>query len=378
MKSLLMYLFLFSVFSYGQNAWINEFHYDNTGTPDVGEFVEVAVENSGSYDLSNFRISFYSSSSGTRYGVYHDLTTFDEGATDNNITLYSKMISGIQNGPNDGIALDYDGTVLHFISYEGLVTASEGVAKGETSVDVGVSESNSTPAGYSISLNGIGTEYSSFSWVVASDDTPGQVNVDQSLPVELTTFSASVTDNNVELRWQTETEINNYGFEIERSKKLITAGGSADDKGKKWERIGFVQGHGNSSSPKYYSFIDNLNNISGNVYYKLKQIDVDGAYKYSDIIEVVPGSPLQFNLFQNYPNPFNPSTNIQFELPADSHVRLSVFNILGERVAILLDGLRNAGFHNINFNGKKLNGGLYFYRLETNEYTNVRKMLLLK
>jgi hypothetical protein len=148
MKNLLIFLMITLSFMKAQNAWINEFHYDNTGSPDVGEFVEVAVENAGDYDISEFRISLYSSTSGNRYGVYHDLSTFDAGVTENGITLYSKMISGIQNGPNDGIALDYDGTVLQFISYEGILTASEGVADGITSEDVGVSESNSTPPGY--------------------------------------------------------------------------------------------------------------------------------------------------------------------------------------------------------------------------------------
>ena len=157
MKILLVFLILQAGIIYSQNAWINEFHYDNTGTPDIGEFVEVAIEDANNYDLSDFRISFYSSTSGLRYGIYHDLSTFDVGVEDNNITLYSKMISGIQNGPNDGIALDYGGTVLQFISYEGTLTGSEGVADGITSEDIGVEENNSTPAGYSVGFTGSGT-----------------------------------------------------------------------------------------------------------------------------------------------------------------------------------------------------------------------------
>ena len=299
MKIYIGLFILLSASLFAQNAWINEFHYDNSGSSDINEFVEVAIENSGNYNLDGFRISLYTEN-GSRYGTYHDLSTFIEGITDNNITLYSKEISaGIQNGPNDGLCLDYNGTVIQFISYEGILTASEGVANGITSTDVGVSESSSTPVGYSISLSGTGTNYASFTWEISSDDTPGQQNGNQALPVELTIFSASVSEESVELKWETATEINNYGFEVQRKYKNNS-----------WEKIGFVSGNGNSNSPKFYSFSDKSLTENGTLNYRLKQIDIDGKYEYSDIVEVNFANPLKFKLNQNYPNPFNPTTTI--------------------------------------------------------------------
>ena len=189
------------------------------------------------------------------------------------------------------------------------------------------------------------------------------------LPVELTTFSASIVNNNVELKWQTATEVNNYGFYVERKSSFAKA---------PWKELGFVNGHGNSNSPKEYSFIDKTAGSSGKYFYRLKQVDVDGQFEYSPEIEVAIGAPAKFELSQNYPNPFNPTTNIRFTLPEAGNVKLAVYNLLGQKVADLVNRSMEAGFHNITFNGSNLTSGIYIYRLEAGNNVMIRKMQLVK
>ncbi len=211
------------------------------------------------------------------------------------------------------------------------------------------------------------------------------------LPVELSSFSASIFNNGVRLNWRTETEVNNHGFEVERTSPFLTPyqGGGVRQlpDGGGWETIGFVEGHGNSNSPKNYFFIDDKI-TSGKYAYRLKQIDNDGTFEYSKIIEIEVDAPLEFELSQNYPNPFNPSTIIKFSLPVTSNVKLSVFNILGEEVQILVNETKEAGIYTINFSGVggstlggnayTLPSGIYFYKLETRNFLRVKKMSLIR
>ena len=190
------------------------------------------------------------------------------------------------------------------------------------------------------------------------------------LPVELTSFSASVIGNAVKLSWQTATEVNNFGFEVERASLSASPL-------RVWEKIGFVNGNGNSNSPKSYSYEDK-NVTAGKYSYRLKQIDNDGQFEYSKTIEVDFGTPGKFELAQNFPNPFNPETAIRFTLPAASSVKLTVFNLLGQEVKLLVNEYKEAGTHIINFNASDFNSGVYIYRLETNGVTQTRKMTLIK
>jgi hypothetical protein len=187
------------------------------------------------------------------------------------------------------------------------------------------------------------------------------------LPVELTSFSASVANSAVNLRWSTATEVNNTGFEIERS---------TDNSG--WTKIGFIAGNGNSNSTKAYSFTDNTVSKSGNYYYRLKQIDVNGSYKYYNTSEVNFTAPLVFALNQNYPNPFNPSTVIAYSIPNASNVKLSVYNAIGQVVNVLENGFKSAGNYTVNFNASNLPSGLYFYKIEAGQFSQTRKMMLVK
>ena len=190
--------------------------------------------------------------------------------------------------------------------------------------------------------------------------------------MELSSFSALVNINNVNLNWKTATEVNNNGFEVQRKirEQKTEAGGQ-------WEKIGFVEGHGNSNSPKGYSFTDK--NLTGatNFVYRLKQIDNDGKCEYSKEVEVKV-VPTEISLLQNYPNPFNPVTEIKFTLPEAAKVTLNVYNIIGQQVASLINGIEEAGFHNIKFEGSRLPSGAYIYRLQTGNIVQIKKMMLIK
>ncbi len=201
-----------------------------------------------------------------------------------------------------------------------------------------------------------------------------QGTINSPLPVELMTFAGIYTGNSVELKWETATEVDNYGFDIERS----------TDKSN-WQKIGFVKGSGNSSSPKQYSFTDKNLFGGSKFYYRLKQVDVDGSYEYSNIVEIsiiLDG----FELSQNYPNPFNPSTQISYTLPERAHVRIDVYNVTGELVATLVNRQQTQGTYRVEFNSAKysnLSSGMYIYRIiATNNsgknFVQSKKMLLLK
>jgi hypothetical protein len=192
------------------------------------------------------------------------------------------------------------------------------------------------------------------------------------LPVELISFTASVTDNRIQLHWKTATEINNFGFEVERldSERSTT--------GEVWKNIGFVEGHGNSSSEKEYDFVDKNVSLAGKYFYRLKQIDVDGTFDYSEVVEVELAAPSKFGISQNYPNPFNPITTIKYSLPKTSYITLKVYNTLGEEIAVLVNEIKEAGIYNARFDASKLSGGVYFYRIEAGGISQVKKMILLK
>ncbi|QQS37678.1 MAG: T9SS type A sorting domain-containing protein [Ignavibacteriales bacterium] len=190
-------------------------------------------------------------------------------------------------------------------------------------------------------------------------------------PVELVSFSASVSDKDVILNWTTASEINNRGFEIERSTDNIT-----------FSNVGFVPGFGTSSEVHIYEF-RNEETTTGKYYYRLKQIDYDGSYEYSQTAEVEILLPTLFELAQNHPNPFNPSTTIEFSLPVEAQVQLKIFNLLGEKLNVLAQGNYSAGKHNLTFNADGLASGNYLYSIEAVDasgkfYTQTKKMTILK
>ena len=185
------------------------------------------------------------------------------------------------------------------------------------------------------------------------------------VPVELTSFSGSSIDGNVALNWSTATELNNLGFEVQRSF-------SKSD----FVTVGFVEGNGTTTERQEYSYTDR-NVTAGKYFYRLKQIDYDGSFDYSDVVEV-DASPISYSLEQNYPNPFNPSTKITYSIPQKFLVSLKIFDALGREVSQLVNEEKEAGKYEIDFNASHLSSGVYFYKLETGDFVQTRKMILLR
>jgi len=187
------------------------------------------------------------------------------------------------------------------------------------------------------------------------------------LPVELASFSSSVNGNNVMLNWNTVSEENNSGFEIERNSF-----------GTGWNKIGFIAGKGTTNNAQSYSFADNELN-SGRYSYRLKQIDYNGNYKYYDLQnEVVIGVPSKFALMQNYPNPFNPNTVLSYQLPVDGFTSLKIYDMSGKEVKQLVNEVQQAGYYTVDFSAASLSSGTYFYKLTSDKFSDVRKMVVVK
>ncbi len=190
------------------------------------------------------------------------------------------------------------------------------------------------------------------------------------LPVEMVAFTATANRMNANLHWSTATEVNNYGFEVERRQ-------SAD-----WSKVGFVAGAGTSNSPRDYSYTDN--NLSfGRYTYRLKQVDNNGAFSYHGSVEVVitGTATTSFALSQNYPNPFNPSTQSHYSLGKADQVSLKIYNVLGLEVATLVNGRQEAGSYTVPFNAAGtlgLSSGVYFCRLEAGSFAATNRLILMK
>lgn len=209
------------------------------------------------------------------------------------------------------------------------------------------------------------------------------------LPVELTSFTASAKNSIVEVRWRTASEVNNHGFEVERKEvsRFISQASSNTTSNldpnheavnSEWKRVGFVEGSGTANAPHEYSFFDR-NMISGKYSYRLKQIDRDGRYSYSQSVEVtVITAPLSFSLEQNFPNPFNPSTAIPFSIPVSGPVTLTVYDLLGRTAAVLVNEPKNAGRYTVSFDASRLSSGVYLYTLRSGNSSATKRMLLLR
>lgn len=213
-------------------------------------------------------------------------------------------------------------------------------------------------------------EYRSTIPYIGADEDPAHY-FGTPLPVELTSFTASLSDGKVVLNWATATETNNSGFEIQRSY------------GEVWQSVGFIKGAGSTTEKRSYTFEDkNVNSSNAKISYRLKQVDFNGTVSYSNSVEVAL-APSKFALNQNYPNPFNPSTTISFTLPVNSRVTLKVFDMLGKEVATLVSSELASGVHSYKLDASHLTSGTYIYRMEADgisgqKYVSAKKMMLVK
>jgi len=204
--------------------------------------------------------------------------------------------------------------------------------------------------GYSVGNNGLIYRYLDTTYV----------------PVELISFAGKIGNNVVILEWITASELNNYGFEVLRS---------FDENN--WERIGFIPGKGTTTEKSYYTFEDQLERPIQ--FYRLKQIDYNGNWNYSNSIKITSDNiPKEYNLYQNYPNPFNPSTILKYSIVKKGEVKLTIYDILGREVSVLVNEVKDPGYYEVNFNASNLASGVYFYRLVAGNFVSTRKMLLLK
>jgi hypothetical protein len=328
-------------------------------------------------------------------------TTFSESGLSNGITYYWKIVAKDNKGATTdgpiwnfttnipplaasspspannatGISLsptlswscsDPDGDTLTYDVYFGTVS------NPTTLVSSGQSDTTFSESG----LNNGTTYY----WKIVAKDSKGATtqgsiwnfNTISPTPVELTAFSAKLISSfTVQLNWSTATEVNNYGFDIERSSDINA-----------WQKIGFVSGAGNSNSPKSYSFKDSP--TGGSLFnYRLKQIDVGGGFKYYDPVSISLAELNEPQLLQNSPNPFNPSTIIKFYIPSSSNVTIKIYNILGREIITLFYEQTTAGYHDVYWNGKNSRGeavasGIYIYRLTAGSFSQTKKMNLVK
>ena len=191
------------------------------------------------------------------------------------------------------------------------------------------------------------------------------LHFDGIIPVELTSFTANVDDKNVQLAWSTSTETNDSGFEIQRKS------------GNEYHTIAFIEGAGTTTEPQDYSYVDE-NLVPGNYNYRLKQVDFNGQYQYSDEISVEVTAPTEFVLNQNYPNPFNPSTKISFQVPVNEFVSLKVYDTLGKEISTIAEDNFSAGSYTIKFDASRLPSGMYIARLNAGNDSRSIKMTLLK
>ncbi len=283
-------------------------------------------------------------------------------------TLRNFGLVPAQQQKTDTLILRNTGTAPLVISSISTQTSAFSVSKTSTTIAAGASDTlfitfaPPAPGNYADTLQ------------LSSNAAPPVVRIplsgvgDNPLSVEWLSFSAVPSVNGVKLFWETCCEVNKAGFEIERKQPST-----------EWQTIGFVQGRGTTSEVQRYTFNDNAA-PTGTVLYRLKQVDFDGVLSYSPIVEIAIGTPTTFALNQNYPNPFNPETRIGYRLPIASDVKLELFDVLGRKLATLVNARQEAGAYLIALNAQtlKLASGIYFYRLQAGNFVETRKMILTK
>jgi len=286
------------------------------------------------------------------------LDFYSYGAIGESDTMNTRIFTSLE--PTDSVKFDYahaeypgygpDRLIVRISSDGGQTFPFTIFDKaGDDLATVGETNANFVPANNS--------EWATFSYSLQSI-----------IPVELTSFTAEAKSEGVMLRWTTATEVNNLGFEIERS-----------NSGEEFYTIGFVEGMGTTTEATNYIYSDILIYSGTTTYsYRLKQLDFNGSYEYSEVLTVEFDVPRDFVLQQNYPNPFNPSTKIKYAVPEESPVSIKVFDLTGREVTTLVDEVKQPGSYELTFNAEKYASGVYVYRMMAGSFVQVKKMSLLK
>ncbi len=289
---------------------------------------------------------------------------------------YSRSLNNVPGGPYVRLAVsgssinqNFDGTpagfdltssyqtlaTIHFTISNNLVATNLSIATGSLTVGLFDSHNNSNTSG-----------------TILAQTMSAPVNITAvALPVELTSFTATPSRCGVDLNWKTATETNNAGFDVERA-----SSGSTQTPGL-WTKVGYVDGAGTSNAPKEYSYTDKLTK-SGKYFYRLKQIDQNGAFKYSPEVSGTMEVPYVFTMSQNYPNPFNPTTVINYSIASASNVALKVYDMLGSEVAVLVNGQLSPGNYTATLDASRLSSGVYFYRLVAGSFSDVKRLTIMK
>jgi hypothetical protein len=352
----------------GQDPLVsNAFSYSSPNSVVIVQNNDLVKDFGVAYTSGKYKIKFYAYIAATKAGYFNTLATFAGTNSDWGLEVY--FDAGGTGRVNGGSAtsVPFSWPVATWFPVENVVDLDANLATitiNGVLVHTWQWTLGATGSGAPLTLDA-----NDFFGATAND----QMYVDDYsledlnvVPVELSAFAANVNNNTVTLNWTTETELNNQGFEVQRrlaEGQFIT--------------IGHVQGFGTTTERKQYSFTD-AGLETGNYYYRLKQVDFNGVYEYSNEIFVEVNPPLVFGLDQNYPNPFNPTTSINFSLAEPSFVKLAVYNLLGEEVALLKNEFMTAGSFNVTFDAASLPSGMYLYKLETAQFSSVRKMMLMK
>jgi hypothetical protein len=194
------------------------------------------------------------------------------------------------------------------------------------------------------------------------------------IPVELTSFTAIPGNDKVILNWQTSTETNNRGFEIQRA-------GIINQENSNFKTIGYIQGNGTTSESSQYRFTDK-SPLQGNSFYRLKQVDFNGTFRIYGPVGVNFNGVTEYSISQNYPNPFNPSTIIKYAVPQSGNVEIKIYNLLGAEIATLVNEYKEAGKYSVEFSTSDLKSGIgsgvYFYTIKAGSFVKTKKMVVLK
>jgi hypothetical protein len=347
----------------------NTFSFSSPNSAKILQNDDLVKDFGPAYTSGKYKISFRVYIPAAKAGYFNTLATFAGGTSDWALEVYFDAGGAGRVNPNGPVPATFTWTAGQWNLVEHIVDLDNNL--GEVKFNSVLIHSQQYTLGAYTTVVPLTLDANDFFGATANDEMYFDDYTLENLtvvPVELSAFTANVNNGNVVLNWTTETELNNQGFEIERRSsegQFVT--------------IGQVQGNGTTTERQQYSFTD-AGVLEGSYYYRLKQVDFNGAYEYSNEIFVdVPFiAPLDFALNQNYPNPFNPSTSINFSLAEPTFVKLAVYNLLGEVVQVLKNENMTAGSYNVTFDASSLPSGMYLYKIETVQFTSVRKMMLMK